>query len=145
MKGWIINCLIVVNILYSVTSPILSCKFWGFFVSQNCIMFHFWPNCLTFITSINFKCLVNFHYSDVYLFASLNFFFWSFFLYKLNFKNMWPTHILHKLILNVKLITVNLYLKNPFYKMYICVYPLYYVQINYGASGSNKIIVQLYK
>lgn len=150
--GWIINCLIVVNILHFVTSPILSCKFC--FVSQNCIMFYFWPNFHLFNTSVtcNFKCLVNFYCSDVNLFASsvifIYFFLKLFNLYKLNFKRMWTTHILHKLIWNVKLVntcTINMNLKNPCYisqNVFTCISPILY-SINYGLSSSNKIIVLL--
>lgn len=56
---------------------------------------------------------------------------------------MWRTHILHKLILNVKLVTINMNLKNPCYisqDVFTCISPILY-SINYGLSSSNKIIV----
>lgn len=60
---------------------------------------------------------------------------------------MWTTHILHKLIWNVKLVnTINMNLKNPCYisqNVFTCISPILY-SINYGLSSSNKIIVYYY-
>lgn len=54
---------------------------------------------------------------------------------------MWTTHILHKLILNVKLVTINMNLKNPCYisrNVFTYISPILY-SINYGLSSSNTI------
>lgn len=55
---------------------------------------------------------------------------------------MWTTHILHKLIWNVKLVnTINMNLKNPCYhRMYLRVYPLYYIQLIMGSQVATRLL-----